>query len=260
MTVEFNNKKYSVKKKSGLQTLDLTAKGIKDIRDIIGLENLTNVQVLKLAKNQISEIDGLENLICLERLYLNDNIIQEIKGIKHLDNLKLINLNNNYITTSENLDEMDNLMVLSIYGNPLFKYAEEQFGLILSPNKAVKYCGKLSMERIKDTIKKMSLIHKKIRLKVIASKTGMNLTFVKKIVEEMIINQEIDARINDDFLSFGQDNAKYAPEGTLVNLFPIKISCTNCNETIEVVKEMSNKDYVICKTCGSEIFIQKGLE
>lgn len=263
MSVQYKGKKYNVKKKKGLFTLDLNAKGITDIREIKGLEKLDNLNVLKLTDNQISEINGLENLTSLQKLYLSGNNIKEIKNIDNLINLKLINLNYNLITKSENLIEMENLMILSIYGNPLFKYAEEQFGLILSPHKAIQYCGKLNIAYIKDFIKKLSLAHKKIKFETIASQTGMKSRYLKPLIEEMIINKEINARIKEDFLSFGKEDIKYKSEGIgeihyiKDNRNPIDIICTNCGETIHLTKVMLNKESVICKTCGIEIIIQK---
>ena len=285
MSVQFKGKIYKVKKKKGFFTLDLTAKGITDIREIKGLENLSRLQILKLSDNKIFEISGLENLKSLQKLYLfgneiseiknidnlenlqelylNNNKIKEIKGIRNLGKIKLINLNNNLITKSEALNELQSLMLLSIYGNPIFRYAEEQFGLILSPNKATKYCGKLNIDYIKDFIKKLSLAHKKIKFDTISSQTGMKSQYLKLFVEEMIINKEINARIKEDFLSFNKEDIKYLSEETgeihyIKNVGqPIDIKCKNCSEILHLTAEMLTKSSIVCKTCGIEIKLQK---
>ena len=62
--------------------LDIHNKGITDITEITGLENLTNLKILNLWGNQIEEIKGLENLTNLQEIYLSGNPIR--KDEKHL--------------------------------------------------------------------------------------------------------------------------------------------------------------------------------
>ncbi len=66
-------------KKSNIRdnTLFLFNKGITDIAEIEGLENLTNIKTLRLGDNQIKEIKGLENLEQLQMILLRDNPIKE---------------------------------------------------------------------------------------------------------------------------------------------------------------------------------------
>ena len=68
--------------------LSLKRKGISDITEIEGLDNLTNLEKLTLKSNNISEIKGLENLTNLKWLFLQNNPINEIKGLENLTNLK----------------------------------------------------------------------------------------------------------------------------------------------------------------------------
>jgi internalin A len=65
--------------------LNLSELGIRDIEEIKGLENLSNLKELNLYRNQISEIKGLENLINLQRINLDWNFRIE-GGEKHLVN------------------------------------------------------------------------------------------------------------------------------------------------------------------------------
>ncbi len=92
--------------------LDLDDKGIEDISEIIGLEFLTDLRVLKLNNNKIKEIKGLETLINLEELYLAENQISEIKGLKNLKSLEVLHLYDNEITQIKCLENLLNLREL----------------------------------------------------------------------------------------------------------------------------------------------------
>ena len=53
---------------------------IENIREIKGLDQLTNLKILELNRNKITEIVGFEKLVNLEELSLNSNHILKIKG------------------------------------------------------------------------------------------------------------------------------------------------------------------------------------
>ena len=71
--------------------------GITDIRDIEGLDQLSNLDYLYLENNKIKEIAGLEKLRYLHALDLTNNQITEIKGLENLNQLMHLNVNNNKI-------------------------------------------------------------------------------------------------------------------------------------------------------------------
>ncbi len=55
--------------------LDLRERKIKEISEIVGLENLINLKILDLRHNDITEIEGLEKLENLNNLILGRNKI-----------------------------------------------------------------------------------------------------------------------------------------------------------------------------------------
>ncbi|MFX1519236.1 MAG: leucine-rich repeat domain-containing protein [Promethearchaeota archaeon] len=73
-------------------TLFLFNKGITDIAEIEGLEDLTNIRTLKLGDNQIKETKGLEHLTNLQELLRNQNQIREIRGLENLEKLQMNSL------------------------------------------------------------------------------------------------------------------------------------------------------------------------
>ncbi len=117
LIVEYGGKEYQVKKREGLLTLKLSNKGIKDISEIKGLDFLTELEVLKLDRNELTEIKGLDALKSLKKLDLSNNKIKKVEGLEQLINLTGLNLESNNIETIEGLDTLVNLTNLSLYGN-----------------------------------------------------------------------------------------------------------------------------------------------
>ena len=78
------------------------------IKEIKGLDYLTNLKKLFLEGNQITEIKGLENLEKLEVLDLRFNKIEEIKGLENLKRLKTLRLAGNKILPIEGLEGIEN--------------------------------------------------------------------------------------------------------------------------------------------------------
>jgi len=119
MSVVLHGKEYKVKKKKGMLTLNLSKKGIKNISEIKGLENLTKLEVLNLWNNQISDIKGLESLLYLWDLNLAGNSITEIKGLETLLYLKKLSLGGNTISEIKGFEALVNLEVLFLPLNPI---------------------------------------------------------------------------------------------------------------------------------------------
>jgi len=97
--------------------LDLHSMNIEDISEVIGLDTLSQLQVLYLDRNKIKEIKGLEKLKRLRVLELSKNFITEIKGLKALGNLQWLNLRNNQIVEIKELNTLNNLKILNLHNN-----------------------------------------------------------------------------------------------------------------------------------------------
>lgn len=103
------------------EQLYLQKKQIKDISEIKGLENASNLKGLCLQWNTIKEIKGLDNLKNLEFLLLHYNQITEIKGLDKLRNLKVLNLLGNRISKIKGLEKLENLQILNLSQNSISK-------------------------------------------------------------------------------------------------------------------------------------------
>lgn len=113
MSVTYKGKRFKVKK----NRLNLRGKGIDKITDIGGLNELTDLEVLNLSKNNITEIDGIEKLKKLKILKLNKNKIEKIEGLENLTNLEELWLNYNKIHKIEGLNLLINLRKLVLSAN-----------------------------------------------------------------------------------------------------------------------------------------------
>jgi serine/threonine protein kinase len=99
-----------------IQTLDLRAKGIKNIS---ALSNLTNLQTLDLLDNGISDISALSKLTNLQGLYLGDNQISDISALSKLTNLQGLYLWDNQISNISALSKLTNLQYLYLNDNQI---------------------------------------------------------------------------------------------------------------------------------------------
>ncbi|MDP4146205.1 MAG: leucine-rich repeat domain-containing protein [Bacillota bacterium] len=86
----------------------------KDITDLSGIENLTNLQTIDFAKNQISDISPLKNLKNLKDINLSYNKISDISALSGLISLQSINLSFNKISNITALKGLTKLQSLDL--------------------------------------------------------------------------------------------------------------------------------------------------
>jgi len=91
----------------------------RDIKDISGIEDLTNLQTFDLSHNQISDISVLNCLTDLETLNLSYNEINDISKLRGLSNLQTLNLNNNQISDISAIQGLNNLKALNLSNNKI---------------------------------------------------------------------------------------------------------------------------------------------
>jgi len=110
----------SIKEIEGLEKLtnlhELYLSGNK-ISEIKGLEYLTKLKVLDLSHNKIKQIQHLDTLLDLNQLYLNNNEINHISGLENLINLSFLNFDSNNITEIDGLNQNQNLHTLYLSHN-----------------------------------------------------------------------------------------------------------------------------------------------
>ena len=90
------------------------ALSFRKILQISNLENLINIQTLRLDNNMIMKIENLSSLKSIKWLDLSFNYISEIEGLDGLENLTDLSLYSNQITEVKNLDKNRKPNVLSV--------------------------------------------------------------------------------------------------------------------------------------------------
>lgn len=94
----------------------------KNISNLTGLEQLTELKHLDLGDNKIEDITILGSLTKLEYLNLENNQIEDISGLQSLSNLTYLNLKNNIIKSVNILKQLKNVKELFLHNNPISDY------------------------------------------------------------------------------------------------------------------------------------------
>ena len=100
---------------TSLQVLRLIGNSITDISPLSGLTSLTR---LELVSDQITDISPLSGLTSLTHLFLNENSITDISALSGLTSLESIDLSNNSITDISALSGLTSLTSLTLGNNP----------------------------------------------------------------------------------------------------------------------------------------------
>ena len=87
------------------------------IKNIDNLQHFKKLKYLNLSHNKLKKIENLQNLVDLEKLNLSYNKISKIENLETLKELKKISLDDNLITEIENLSFLTNLEELNLTHN-----------------------------------------------------------------------------------------------------------------------------------------------
>ncbi len=205
--ITYKGKRFRVKDRK----LVLSNLGIRNISDIIGLEELTKLKELDLSQNQISEIKGLDNLNNLRVLLLGYNKVSEIKGLKYLNNLQHLGLMDNQISEIKGLENLKKLIELDLKRNPipenlLIRLGAFYNGLglltIPDPQKFIDYCR--PMQETIQKIKKMLKVSTRIRLDMMKETLRMDVdTFNDNIFDWA---EKFGFTIDGDYVVINKDS------------------------------------------------------
>ena len=99
-----------------LVALSANGRGIADLR---GIEELTELEVLNLARNEIRDLSPLAGLRQLRFLDLGNNQIEEVSPLRSLERLQVLILAHNAVQDLAAILELDSLQGVDLLGNPL---------------------------------------------------------------------------------------------------------------------------------------------
>jgi len=110
----------SLKKLSGLHTLDLS---FNEISDISFLQNLTGLRYLELSFNEISDISFLQNLSNIQSIFLNENQLSDVSFLQNLKELRMLYLGSNKISDISFLEKLNRLQNLNLSSNKISNFS-----------------------------------------------------------------------------------------------------------------------------------------
>ncbi|XP_057222281.1 dynein axonemal light chain 1 isoform X2 [Malurus melanocephalus] len=114
---------------------------------IANLNNLKNLRILSLGRNNIKNLSGLEAVAdSLEELWISYNLIEKLRGIRAMKKLRVLYMSNNLVKDWEfaRLSEVPLLEELVFVGNPIQeRFAGDQASWIEEATKRVPNLRKL---------------------------------------------------------------------------------------------------------------------
>ncbi|KAM9311602.1 LOW QUALITY PROTEIN: leucine-rich repeat- and IQ domain-containing protein 1 [Gastrophryne carolinensis] len=102
-----------------LENLSVLLLNRNQITSIHGLENCTNLMSLELSFNLITRISGLDSLRSLQRLLLDHNQLISTSGLEATPMLIYLDCSYNYLTELEGIENCGLLQILKLQGNNL---------------------------------------------------------------------------------------------------------------------------------------------
>jgi len=156
-----------------ITVLDATGKNIKEL---LGIENLVNLKSLNLEKNSISNIEPLRQLSNLEELCLDSNDIKDVSALENITSIKSLSLSTNRIDDISDLKNLTNLEKVNLDSNEIMDVSP------LSGMKYIKYIN-LSSNKINNIDKLNDL--KNLTSLYLADNSITNFSGVKGIYDKI---------------------------------------------------------------------------
>ncbi|MGH0797683.1 leucine-rich repeat domain-containing protein, partial [Bacillus mycoides] len=102
-----------------IKTLEILKEKGKEIKDLTGLEYMTNLENLTLEGVGLKNIEFISNLKQLKDVNVSHNKIEDITPLSSLENLQWLNLADNHIKDVSVLGSMLDLLSLKLAGNEI---------------------------------------------------------------------------------------------------------------------------------------------
>ncbi|WP_083588291.1 NEAT domain-containing protein [Bacillus albus] len=109
---------------SQIKNLEIFKEKGKDIKDITGLEYMTNLEKLTLEGVGLKNIEFISNLEKLNDVNVSHNQIEDISPLTSLKNLQWLNLADNHIKDVSVFGSMLDLLSLNLAGRPLIQLGQ----------------------------------------------------------------------------------------------------------------------------------------
>nr|XP_034983568.1 leucine-rich repeat and IQ domain-containing protein 1 isoform X1 [Zootoca vivipara] len=131
-----------------LENLCILILNKNDISSLHGLYGCTNLWNLELSYNKITRIGGLESLKNLQRLVVDHNQLISTKGLSHTPTLVYIDCSFNHLTHIDGIENCGLLQILKLQGNNLNEFPSLENHVLLRElyleDNSISTLGKLS--------------------------------------------------------------------------------------------------------------------
>jgi Leucine-rich repeat (LRR) protein len=106
--------------KSNPKNIDITKLDVsKNLIDLDGIDQFTNLRTLYCSYNQLTELPDLSNLTNLQYLYCDNNQLTSLPDLSNSTNLQRLYCYDNQLTSLPDLSMLTNLQILYCYDNQL---------------------------------------------------------------------------------------------------------------------------------------------
>lgn len=104
---------------NALKEFEYLGNDTKKIKDISGIEYFTQLETLKLNKNDITDIEPIKNLTKLKNIEINGNKLKSLADLSKLTNLQVLNISDNSINNLQGIKNNYTLVQLNASSNQI---------------------------------------------------------------------------------------------------------------------------------------------
>ena len=211
--------------------LSSSADSTEKIKDLSGIEAITQLTSINLRNNEISSFEPLSKLNNLETLDVRFNKINNFNSLKNLKSLKQLDASNNRITNIEGIENLENLKDLLLSNNDIKNN--------LQP-----------LNYLKDSLSTLALINNDIS--DISELSELKLSSLYLGYNEIVDISPIDTE-NLEYINLENNNITMNIKGNEARL-PLMIQ-EDCNENGGI----DNLECVGCEIVNNRIILNEGI-
>ncbi len=230
-----------ITKKDLLQIKTLSIYSGKGIREITGLEYMTNLEKLTLRESNVKDISAISKLRGLKYVDLTSNSIESIHPIEQLENINMLFLRDNKISDLTPLSKMKKIKTLDLIGNnikdiqPLFTLSTMK-QLYLANNQISDLTGIDRLNNVKllwignnkiNNVEPISKISNLIELEISDSEIK-DISPLSQLGNLQVLNLE------ENYIS------DISPLSTLTNLYKINLGANEISD-VRPVEELGKR-------------------
>lgn len=206
----------------------------QQIEDITPLKNLVNLRELGLSKNEIADISVLANLTKLDHLELNENKVHDISALSQLYNLESVNLQDNQIDSIDALKGLSGMRSLDVSDNQL------------QDINAVKYMPKIyELRVVSNQLTDIEVVTNLNELTDLAIEGNDDIKGFEKLFTYFRKNEGLSFIMMHGFDVYRYDNGEGKPEAPQTGRTLTDLIAEKATEGLENLHHLDISNYVL---------------